>query len=139
MALTPGLIARTYGGKVNDHAQEEGRYVHSEGDSNWWLSGRSFFSPDTNDDPAAERGKAKDLFFLPQRIRDPFHREGFETESTVDYDAYACSSRETHDALDKLSRRRNDYRVFQPRLMTDPNGNRIKSRSNTGLWWLARR
>ena len=50
LALTPGLIAKTFGGKVTDPMlEEEGRYVHSEGDTNWWVpSGRGFLSPGTD-------------------------------------------------------------------------------------------
>ena len=112
--------------------EEEGRYVHSEGDTNWWVpSGRVFFSPGTNDDPATERAYARDHFFLPRRIRDPFHREDFKTESTVDYDVYDLLVTQTRDALDNLVTARNDYRVLQPSLLTDPNGNRSEAAFDT--------
>ncbi len=108
--------------------EEEGRYVHSEGDTNWWVSsGRGFLSPGTDDDPAIELAHAKDHFFLPRRIRDPFHREDFKTESTVDYDVYDLLVTQTRDALDNLVTARNDYRVLQPSLLTDPNGNRSEA------------
>ena len=103
----------------------EGRYVHSQGDANWWLrSGRVFLSPGTADDPVAELAHARQHFFQPHRFRDPFHRAGFETESVVVYDAYDLSVRETRDALGNVATAVHDYRVLQPRLMTDPNGNR---------------
>jgi RHS repeat-associated protein len=126
LALTPELVAYAYGGKVTDQMlEEEGRYVHSEGDRNWGVpSGRMFLSPGTHDDAATELAYAKGNSFLPRRIRDPFHREGFETESAVSYDAYNLLVVETRDALGSIVRARNDYRVLQPSLLTDPNGNR---------------
>ena len=96
-----------------------------------FLRGVSFFSPDTNDDPAAELAQAKDHFFLPRRIRDPFHREDFKTESIVDYDVYDLLVTQTRDALDNLVTARNDYRVLQPSLLTDPNGNRSDAAFDT--------
>ena len=63
-------------------------------------------------------------FFQPRRFRDPFHRSGFETEAFVEYDAYDLAVSETRDALGNLVSAIHDYRVLQPRLMTDPNGNR---------------
>lgn len=128
LALTPSLIAKTFGGKVFDQMlEDEGRYVHSEGDANWWIpSGRSFFSPGTDDDPATELAQAKDHFFLVRRIRDPFHRRDFETETVVTYDAYDLLVTQTRDALDNLVTARNDYRVLQLSLLTDPNGNRTE-------------
>ena len=126
LAFTPGLVAQQFGGKVSDSMLEtEGRYVHSQGDANWWLrSGRVFLSPGTNDDPAAELAYARQHSFLPHRFRDPFHRTGFDTESVVAYDTYDLAIRETRDALGNVATAVQDYRVLQPRLMTDPNGNR---------------
>ncbi|MCP9461813.1 MAG: hypothetical protein NNA24_07200 [Nitrospira sp.] len=42
LAFTPGLVAEVYGGRVTDTMlEDEGRYVHTEGDANWWIpSGR---------------------------------------------------------------------------------------------------
>ena len=140
LALTPGLIAKTYGGKVTDlMLEEEGRYVHSEGDTNWWVSsGRGFLSPGTDDDPASELAHAKDHFFLPRRIRDPFHRQDFETESPVTYDAHDLLIAESRDALDNIVATRNDYRVLQPSLLTDPNGNRSEVAFDISVWLWAR-
>ena len=47
LAFTPGLLTGVYGGRVtNPMLETEGRYVHSEGDTNWWIpSGRMFYSP----------------------------------------------------------------------------------------------
>ncbi|TKB79488.1 MAG: toxin [Nitrospira sp.] len=125
LAMTPGLIRATLSGKVTDVILQEGRYVHSGGDANWWIpSGRGFFSPDTNADPATELEEAKNHFFLIRHVRDPFHRADFSTESIVDYDAHDLLVTQTRDALGNVMSVHNDYRVLQPRVMTDPNGNR---------------
>ena len=132
LALTPGLITKTYGGKITDRMlEEEGRYVRLADSDGWWIpSGRSFFSPGANDDPATELAYARDHFFLARRIRDPFHREDFNTESIVDYahDLLVC---ETRDALGNRVTARNDYRVLQPNLLIDPNGNRSEAAFDT--------
>lgn len=139
LAFTPSLITQVYGDRVTDSMlQDEGRYVHSEGDDNWWIrAGRIFLSPNTDDTAAAELQHARDHFFLPHRFRDPFHMETLNTESVVTYDhPYDLLVLDTRDAVNNrvTAGERSadgtnitpeiDYRVLQPRLMTDPNGNR---------------
>ncbi len=126
LAFTTGLIAQHFGARVSDAMLEaEGRYLHSESDDNWWLrSGRGFFSLGSEDDPATELAHARQHFFQPQRYRDPFHRAGFETETLIEYDAYDLAVSATHDAVGNRVSAIHDYRVLQPRLLTDPNGNR---------------
>src|SRR5262249_27737307 len=82
-------------------------------------------SPDTTA-AAAELANARAHFFLPCRFRDPFHRPGFETESVAFYDANDLAITQTRDALGNIVQVSLDYRVLQPRLMTDPNGNRAE-------------
>ncbi len=129
LAFTPALVARVYGGRVTDAMLEtEGRYVHADGDSGWWIpSGRIFFSPGTADDPATELAHAREHGFLPHRFRDPFHRDGFETEGVVAYDVHDLFVREVRDALGNVVAAAHDYRVLQPRLVTDANGNRSEA------------
>jgi RHS repeat-associated protein len=126
LAFTPGLVARVYGGRVTDAMLgTDGRYVHSNDDTGWWIpSGRIFLSPGTADDPATELAHAREHFFLPHRFRDPFHSAGFETEGVVAYDVPDLFVRETRDALANIVAAVHDYRVLQPRLITDANGNR---------------
>lgn len=138
LAFTPGLLAGVYGGRVTDDMlKTEGRYVHSEGEANWWIpSGRIFFSPGSSDTSAQELAYARQHFFLPHRYRDPFHTDAVSTESFVSYDAYDLLMGETRDALGNrvtvgerdvagdLTAPGNDYRVLQPRLVMDPNRNR---------------
>jgi RHS repeat-associated protein len=121
LAFTPGLLQQVYGDRVNEATlADEGGYVHSEGDDDWWVpSGRVFFSPDADEAPAQELSAARARFFLPRRFRNPF---GGIT--TVSYDARDLLLIETRDALGNTMRSENDYRVMRPRLVTDPNGNR---------------
>jgi RHS repeat-associated protein len=144
LAFTPGLINEVYSGRVSDFMlQNEGRYIHSEGDSNWWIpSGRIFYSPDPADTPAQELAYARQHFFLAHRYRNPFHSNAISTESFVTYDAYALLMLETRDALgnrvtvgERLpngnidpARPGNDYRVLQPWRVMDPNRNRTQVR-----------
>ncbi|WP_268240800.1 toxin TcdB middle/C-terminal domain-containing protein [Streptomyces lacrimifluminis] len=140
LAFTPGLVTRVYGDRVTDTMlATDGRYVHTEGDANWWAPlGRIFYSPDPADTPAQELAHARQHFFLPHRHRDPFHTEAVSTEGVVTYDTYDLLLQETRDALDNRItvgerhtdptrppvRLTQDYRVLQPALVMDPNRNR---------------
>ncbi|HEV8714046.1 MAG TPA: SpvB/TcaC N-terminal domain-containing protein [Candidatus Binatia bacterium] len=127
LAFTLGLLANVYGGRVTNAVLEtEGRYVHSEGDANWWTpSGQMFYSPGSNDPAAQELAYARAHFFLPHRYRDPF-----DNRVTVAYDSddinpaknYNLLIVQTHDPLGNTARAEHDYRVLQPTLVTDPNG-----------------
>jgi hypothetical protein len=100
----------------------DGRFIHSEGDSNWWIpSGRSFFSPNEADSPAQELAFAQQHFFLPHRTQDPFGNNSF-----VKFDAYSILPLHTVDALNNRTTAENTYRVMQPFRVTDPNGNRTE-------------
>jgi RHS repeat-associated protein len=140
LAFTPGLLPAVYGVRVTDAMlATEGRYLHNEGDANWWIpSGRVFYSPDTSDTPAQERTHALADFFLPRRHRDPFHTNLLGTETFVTYDGYDLLMQETRDALGNritvgernvdptqpLVTPGHNYRVLQPALVMDPNRNR---------------
>ncbi|MCX6543100.1 MAG: toxin [Acidobacteria bacterium] len=143
LAFTPGLVAEVYGGRVGDAMlKDEGRYVHTEGDADWWIpSGQIFYSPNSGDASPRELAYARQHFFLPHRYRDPFHTNAVSTESLVSYDTYDLLVEETRDALgdvlgnrvtvgernvdpvQPLVRRMQDYRVLQPALVMDPNRN----------------
>ncbi|MGH9871286.1 MAG: SpvB/TcaC N-terminal domain-containing protein [Pyrinomonadaceae bacterium] len=140
LAFTPGLISRVYGTRVaNTMLADEGGYVHTEGDANWWIpSGQVFYSLGTGDNAAVELANAQAHFFLPLRYRDPFHTNLVSTEAFVTYDDYDLLTRETRDAVGNrvtvgernvnptqpLVRQGHDYRVLQPALMMEPNRNR---------------
>lgn len=149
LAFTPALAKQIYvdSGKLTqaelgDVLQNEGMYVHLNGDANWWIpSRRIFYSPGSNDTPAAELAEAEAHFYLPRRYRDPFHKSGgtWDTETFIDYDGYALLVQETCDSLgnrvtagirkkadNTLENSGIDYRVLQPYLMMDPNRNRTE-------------
>ena len=145
LAFTPGLVAQVFDGRVSADmldgtgATPGGRYVHTEGDANWWIpSGQIFYSPNPADTPAQELAYARQHYFLPHRYRDPFHTNAVSTESFVTYDTYDLLVEEMRDALNNrgtvgerhsdptqpLVLRAQDYRVLQPAQVMDPNRNR---------------
>src|SRR5262249_50166067 len=85
-------------------------------------SGRSFFSTNAADSATAELTRARTHFFLPRRYRDPFGQDG-----SVDFDANDLLMIETRDAAgNRVTVDANDYRVLQPRLVSDPNRNQTE-------------
>lgn len=119
----------------------EGKFPNTDPDNHWWIpSGRVFFSPTTDDTAAQELAHAHSHYFLPNRYRDPFHTDSVSTESVVNFDSYDLLILESRDAVGNLisvghrrsdgeidlNKPRNDYRVLQPRLVTDPNRNRTE-------------
>jgi RHS repeat-associated protein len=123
LAFTPGLLSAVYELRVTETMLTDGGYVHTEGDANWWISsGRSFLSTSVTNDPAAELLDARLHFFSPRRYRDPFGQDAF-----IDLDTYDLSMAESRDALgNRVTVMAHDYRVLQPRLVRDPNGNQTE-------------
>jgi RHS repeat-associated protein len=132
-AFLPGTEIRIYGGRVTDQMLEEGGYVYSLGDENWWIpSGKVYYSPNKEDSFAEELAFAREHFFLPHRFQDPFGNF-----SIVAFDKYSLLLQEVRDPLDNVVttviREENgekitalDYRVLQPYLVVDPNDNRTE-------------
>jgi len=151
LAFTPGLLAEVYqrprynepaesllpdpaavlGGQAGDQGgylqsqalKQDGRFPTSDADDHWWVpSGQTFFSTNHADDAAAERAQARQHFFLPRRYRDPFDQNAF-----VEFDAHDLLLTETRDAIgNRVVVDANDYRVLQPRLVSDPNRNQTE-------------
>jgi hypothetical protein len=139
LALTPGLLAHVFKRRRAGHPEEDllpnpapllegkggdqGGYVAMDG--NWWIpSGRVFLDPDADianaaNSAAQERSTARQHFYLPRKVADPF-----DHSTVVDYDAHDLLVVRTSDALRNTVTAANDYRVLQPRLVTDPNRNR---------------
>ena len=132
LAFTPELVTDIFKRDVNGVEEnlipdqtallgkkEDGGYVHSEGDANWWVpSGQIFYSPKETDSPAQELDGARQHFFQPRRFRDPFGQS-----TTIDY-AYDLLLKESRDPLGNTVSADNDFRALAPRVLTDPNGNR---------------
>ena len=152
LAFTPGLLAvyqrggedllpnpasvlQDQGGYVpSDDLKAQGLFPASDPDGHWWIpSGQVFFSSNPADSAAQELSNAQAHFFLPLRFRDPFGND-----SKVSYDSYDRLVLEIEDALqnkltagqrapDGTATNENDYRVLQPAVLTDPNGNRSQA------------
>ncbi|RQZ06079.1 toxin [Burkholderia sp. Bp9031] len=101
----------------------DGRFPASDADDHWWVpSGQAFYSANPADSASTELAEARDHFFLSRRYRDPFGQHAF-----VDFDARDLLMTETRDALgNRVTVYANDYRVLQPRLVSDPNWNRTE-------------
>ncbi|HET6975285.1 MAG TPA: SpvB/TcaC N-terminal domain-containing protein [Pyrinomonadaceae bacterium] len=139
LAFTPGLVTNVYAGRVtNSILEDEARYVHSEGDANWWTpSGREFYSPNPLATPAQELAEARSHFFLAGRYREPFHTSALPAETIVTYDNNDLLLLDTQDALGNritagerdaagnITERAHDYRVLQPFKVMDANRNRV--------------
>ena len=129
-AFTDSLVTDLYGGQVDARMLRAAGFLR-EG-TTWRLpSGRVFYSPGDDDDPAVELDYARRHFFRPQRFTDPFGHA-----STISYDRYDLLVRQARDPLGnlvtvgerdtagQLTVDGNDYRVLAPRLVSDPNRNR---------------
>jgi RHS repeat-associated protein len=128
----PAAVLRDQGGYVlGDDMKSAGLFPGADPAGLWWVpSGHIYFSPAPTDSASAELGLAQAHFFLPRRFEDAFGNAGI-----VLYDAHDLLLLETEDALqnkvtvgtrsaDGGIANGNDYRVLQPALITDPNGNR---------------
>jgi RHS repeat-associated protein len=121
LAFTPGLLSvftsKMLPADVVALLKSEGKYQDLDTDGRLWIpSGRSFFSLDpTNPDPAF----ARQHFFQVQAAQDTFGNV-----SHVTYDTHDLLIQQTTDPLSNTVCAEHDYRVLQPRKVTDPNGNR---------------
>src|SRR5439155_13019567 len=101
-------------------------YVDLDGSGHWWIpSGKVFFDVDANiTNPVvsapSELAEARAHFFLPRKFADPFNQRAIIDCDTPN-DLLVIR---TEDALQNTVEAANDYRTLQPRLITDPNGNR---------------
>ena len=111
-----------YGTKVNEDFLIESKFIHSEGDNNWWIrSGTTQLieSTETTTD-------AQNRFYLPLSYTDPF---GSVTK--IKYGGYFLFINETEDALGNVSKVENldpakpgfNFRTLSPQWMKDINGN----------------
>jgi RHS repeat-associated protein len=103
----------------------EGGYRNLDGDGRLWIpSGQAFYSPNPGDPAPQELTFAQAHFFLPHRFQDPFGNN-----SVVAYDTkYNLLLVSTRDAVGNETSAEHDYRVLQPKIVTDPNDNRTEAR-----------
>ena len=143
LAFTTGLLLSVYQRKHDNPPSENllpdpstvlggtgsdiGGYLDLDGNGHWWIpSGSVFYDINANDKnpaaTAAELTEACSNFFLPRKFTDPFGHS-----ITIDYDKpHDLLMVKTEDAIQNVVGAKNDYRVLQPRLVTDPNGNRTQ-------------
>jgi RHS repeat-associated protein len=116
---------------ISADLKTSGVFLPTDPDDCYWISsGETFYSLEAGD-PTVELQAARSNFYLPRRFRNPFG-----AESTVTYDNYnflvvdtidSIGNRKTigeRDSIGTVLSNGNDYRVLQPRLMTDANRNR---------------
>jgi hypothetical protein len=140
LALTPSLLADVFKRKRPGQPDEDllpidpgailegsgpdlGGYVRFDG--NWWVPSGTVFYAENPTTAAAELTEARSHFFLPRLFRDPF---GHETK--VGYGTGDLLVARTKDVLDNIVSAEHDYRVLQPRLVTDANRNRAAAAFN---------
>jgi RHS repeat-associated protein len=122
LAFTQSLLDQVFTGRGVDEdvLGKEGRYVSSQalkegegfpdtdGDDTWWIpSGRQAFD--------AEH------FYLPDKTQDPFGQC-----YTLAYDEEWLLVERTEDPVQNVVQIANNYRVMQPKKITDPNGNQAE-------------
>ena len=114
---------RQRGGYLRSQTLKPTALPAGDADDHWWIPPDSRSSPPTHVDAAATNSQqARQHFFLPRRYRDPFGQDAF-----VDFDANDLLMVETRDALgNRVTVDANDYRVLQPRLVSDPNRNQTE-------------
>lgn len=120
----PAAVLSDQGGYLQSQVlKADGRFPASDPDNHWWTpSGQSFYSTDPTADATTELTQARQHFFLPRRYRDAFGQQAF-----VDFDNHDLLLAQTRDALgNRVTVIASDYRVLQPRLVSDPNGNRAE-------------
>ena len=145
LAFTPGLLnlyaAKIAAADLRTILRDEAKYIELDNDGRWWIpSGRVFYSPDIpnpqHTEPTAieatkELAEARKHFFMPRRYRDPFFNN-----TVVDFDGpidpsappYDLLVTNTRDPLGNEVHAEHNYRVLQPALVTDLNGNRTEAR-----------
>jgi RHS repeat-associated protein len=136
LALTPGLIVNVYQRGSNGTSPEnllpnsktvlggtddgQAGLVDIDNNGFWWVpSGRVFYHPDVNATFQQELMEGRGSFFSERRFTDPFNNSSF-----AELDANHLLPVRTQDSLGNIVTCVNDYRVLEPILVTDPNGNR---------------
>jgi RHS repeat-associated protein len=138
LAFTPGLLDQAFqrphpgqaaevllpdpAAVLSGEGDSTGGYVDLDENGHWWIpSGRVFYH--LNEVPPSEElAEASSHFFLARLYRSPLGQNTF-----VDFDAYDLLMTETRDALNnRITVDTNDYRVLQPRLVSDPNRNQTE-------------
>lgn len=115
-AYTPALLMDIYGTKVNNALLTEGRFVHSEGDADWWIK-----SGTTQYLHAGESSTdAQNRFYAPVSYTEPF---GGVTKVKYLSDYYLLMH-ETEDSLqNRMQVQQFNFRTLSPQRTIDANDN----------------
>ncbi|UJB21397.1 SpvB/TcaC N-terminal domain-containing protein [Lysobacter gummosus] len=121
-AVLGGLSGDQGGYVLSQTLKADGRFPENDANDHWWVpSGRLFHHPD-DALSHVELAEARAHFFLPRRYHDPFGHG-----AVVDFDAHDLLMVEARDALNnRVTADINDYRVLQPRRISDPNRNQTE-------------
>ena len=116
LAYTPDLLVDIFGARATNAIMTEGKFVHSEGDSNWWIG-----SPTAQYIDGAETEiDARNRFYFPVSYTDAF---GAKTKVKY-FSNYFLLLEETEDAVqNKTTALEFDFRTLQPRRLRDANDN----------------
>ena len=123
--ILAGPNATSGGYRLSQDFKTAGQFPPTDPDDHWWApGGRLLLSPGTSDSTAQELAYAQQHFFLPLRHRDAFHTAAVSTERFVTRDGDDLLVVQTSDAVGNRVSATNDYRVLQPKVVTDANHNR---------------
>lgn len=116
LAYTPELLVDIFDTRVDDTLMQEGKFTHSEGDSNWWIrSGTIQYVKEGETVTDAQQ-----RFFMPVSYTDSF---GGITKVEY-YGDYCLFISETTDVLgNKPGVEKFNFRTLSPQKMRDINGN----------------
>lgn len=120
LAYTPPLLQHIFGPNLPDpgDAMARGKFVHSQGDNNWWI--RSGVVQYIDKAAAENAGAARSRFYSPISYTDPF---GSQT-TVAYYKDFFLFLQETRDALQNTVKvEKFDFRTLAPRQMRDINHN----------------
>lgn len=118
LAYTPELLTTIYGNKIDDPeaTMADGRFVHLDGDDNWWIRSGLVEFMDDNETIADVRNR----FYTPLAYTDPFG----STSRVTYYKDYFLLMQGTEDELGNQTKvERYDFRSLSPSLVRDINDN----------------
>jgi RHS repeat-associated protein len=116
LAYTPELVNEIFGAKVTPLILTEGKFIHSEGDSNWWIRSGTIQLKTL----AETEADAQDRFFMPISITDQY---GGISKITY-YGLYYLLVNEIQDALgNRTSVDLFNFRTLSAQRLKDINNN----------------
>jgi RHS repeat-associated protein len=118
LAFTPALVNARFNKdtlRVTDQMLTDAQYFKSA-NGNWWNPSGKFIYVDTSISETVD--DAKNRFYIPIAAED-----AFKNQTQLIYDAYFLHLIQTIDAIKNTSSATIDYRMLQPKELTDINNN----------------